>query len=195
MVNPGKKARALAAQNPASYMVFDLLALDGEDVRSPTLAQPRELLESLAQGWTPPLQLTPTTNDVATAQRWSMDYRLAGVEGLVVKGRSQRYRPGRRECGKDRAADLRPGRIARRCPRTGLGRRPVARRGLLQSIRRITRQGQILDGFARRLVRAPYDTWAARSRYDDGPCSASPQVRGHIVVVDVKGLEPMASRV
>lgn len=48
LVNPGKKAAGLAAQHPASFMVFDLLALDGEDFRRRTLAQRRDVLEALA---------------------------------------------------------------------------------------------------------------------------------------------------
>lgn len=59
LVNSGKKAAGLAAQHPASFMVFDLLALRGEDLRRRTLAQRREVLEALAQGWSPPLQLSP----------------------------------------------------------------------------------------------------------------------------------------
>lgn len=44
LVNPGKKAAGLAAQHPASFMVLDLLALNGEDLRRRTLAQRREAL-------------------------------------------------------------------------------------------------------------------------------------------------------
>lgn len=97
LVNPGKKSAGLAARHPASFMVFDLLALDGEDLRRRTLAQRREVLEALAEGWSPPLQLSPTTSDEAVARRWFVDYRPAGVEGLVVKGSAQLYRAGRRE--------------------------------------------------------------------------------------------------
>jgi ATP-dependent DNA ligase len=40
-------------------MIFDVLALDGEDLRRQPLARRREVLEELAEGWTPPLQLSP----------------------------------------------------------------------------------------------------------------------------------------
>ena len=107
LVNPGKKAAGLAAQHPASFMVFDLLALRGEDLRRRTLAQRREVLEALAQGWSPPLQLSPTTSDEAVAREWFVDYRPTGIEGLVVKGSTQLYRPGRREWVKVKSRETR----------------------------------------------------------------------------------------
>src|SRR5207245_8439129 len=57
----------------------------------------RAELESLAEAWAPPLQLSPVTADPDEAQRWSVDFRPAGVEGLVAKGAATRYQPGRRE--------------------------------------------------------------------------------------------------
>jgi ATP-dependent DNA ligase len=97
LANPGKKAAALAGQHPASFMVFDVLAANGRDLRHDTLERRREVLELLAQGWDPPLQLSPVTRDEETAREWFVDYRPAGIEGLVVKGGAQRYHPGRRE--------------------------------------------------------------------------------------------------
>ena len=46
------------------------------------------LLEALMADVRPPLQLTPQTDDPATAQQWLPDYALApvGVEGVVAKG-------------------------------------------------------------------------------------------------------------
>lgn len=97
LANPGKKAAALALEHPASFMVFDVLAANGQDLRNQTLEQRREVLELLAEEWSPPLQLSPVTRDEDTAREWFVDYRPAGIEGLVVKGGAQRYRPGRRE--------------------------------------------------------------------------------------------------
>lgn len=45
----------------------------------------------------PALQLSPTTDDEAIARQWFIDYRAPGVEGLVVQGSAQQYRPSRRE--------------------------------------------------------------------------------------------------
>lgn len=85
-----------ARQHPASYMAFDLLALDGQDLRGRPLRIRRTLLEELARDWMPPLQLSPITDDETLARRWMVQYRPAGVEGLVVKGAGTPYEPGRR---------------------------------------------------------------------------------------------------
>lgn len=46
----------------------------------------------------PPLQLTPVTDDIDEAREWfEVLPGATGVEGLVVKGASNRYTPGRRD--------------------------------------------------------------------------------------------------
>jgi ATP-dependent DNA ligase len=91
-------ARARAAEHPASFMVFDVLALAGEDLSSQPLRVRRARLEELGRQLAPPLQITPATTDRAVAETWMRDYAAAGVgvEGLVIKGLSSRYLPGRR---------------------------------------------------------------------------------------------------
>lgn len=85
----------LAKDHPASYVAFDLLAADGRDLRDRPWTQRRRRLEEVAR-WEPPLQLSPTTEDVEVATGWMADYRPAGIEGLVAKGRTTRYAPGQR---------------------------------------------------------------------------------------------------
>ena len=87
---------SLAAAHPATFMVFDVLAVGDVDVRSRRLHERREILEDLSTSWRPPLQLTPSTRDEQTARQWFADYRPAGVEGLVVKAATGVYAPGRR---------------------------------------------------------------------------------------------------
>lgn len=60
----------LVREHPASYAAFDLLAVAGHDIRDVPLAQRRELLEQLAAGWEPPLNLSPVTRNRAEALRW-----------------------------------------------------------------------------------------------------------------------------
>lgn len=83
---------------PAVFLAFDVLSVDDVDVREQPLRVRRPLLEKLAEGWHPPLQLTPQTADMDEARQWLADYAAAdvGVEGLVVKGFGQRYLPGQR---------------------------------------------------------------------------------------------------
>jgi ATP-dependent DNA ligase len=92
------RARALARTAPASYVVFDVLQLDGRDLAGQPLRIRRRRLEGLLPGLVPPLQVNPATRDRAVAQQWLGDHRAAGVgiEGLVIKGLAVRYQPGRR---------------------------------------------------------------------------------------------------
>ena len=93
----GRRSLRAAPGPPASYVAFDVLALDGADQRSLPYRQRRELLERLATDWAPPLQLCPSTSDRAEAMRWYEDYRPAGIEGLVIKSADGRYPIRRRD--------------------------------------------------------------------------------------------------
>jgi ATP-dependent DNA ligase len=92
------RARAKAAELPASFAAFDLLAANGIDLRTQRWTVRRQRLERLARDWVPPLQLTPVTADLDEATEWFEVLPAAlGVEGLVVKGAATRYTPGRRD--------------------------------------------------------------------------------------------------
>lgn len=57
----------------------------------------RQILEALFADHqlTPPWTLCPTTTDPAVAQEWLTEWTdVPGVEGVVVKSRAGRYRPG-----------------------------------------------------------------------------------------------------
>ena len=82
---------------PASYVAFDVLALDWQDQRGLSYAIRRARLERLAADWRPPLEICPNTADRDEATGWSTDYRPAGIEGLVIKSANGRYSTGRRE--------------------------------------------------------------------------------------------------
>ena len=97
MVAAAGRIAAQVSAAPASYVAFDLLAAGGEDLRRRTFTRRRAALEDLAGRWAPPLQLSPVTADPAEAEQWFADFRPAGIEGLVVKGASTRYAPGRRD--------------------------------------------------------------------------------------------------
>jgi len=94
LVSATSSLPGLVAKHPASLMVFDILAHRGSDLRGRPLRDRREVLEELAGQWRPPLQLSLSTTDEATARAWFVDYRPAGVEGLVVKGRLLQVHPG-----------------------------------------------------------------------------------------------------
>ncbi|HEX5598578.1 MAG TPA: ATP-dependent DNA ligase [Micromonosporaceae bacterium] len=85
-----------AAENPAHFVVFDLLAdADGRPLADQPLRRRRARLERLFAECPPALQLCPQTRDAAEARRWLAEWADAGVEGLVIKDLGQAYTPGK----------------------------------------------------------------------------------------------------
>jgi bifunctional non-homologous end joining protein LigD len=84
-------ARRLSASNPATYMVFDLLRLDGEDLTALAWEERRARLEGLGldSSWQVPAVYDDgqMLHDATLAQ---------GLEGVVSKRRSSKYFPDRR---------------------------------------------------------------------------------------------------
>jgi hypothetical protein len=78
--------RRLAPKQPASYVVFDLLAINQVDIRMMKLSERQKRLSALAERWRPSLQLSPVTDDPDEAWEWLDAFSYSGVEGLVVKG-------------------------------------------------------------------------------------------------------------
>lgn len=101
------RAAALASAQPASYAVFDLLAQDGQDLRTLPLAERRDRLVALLAPLGPPLQVVPQTLDPQLARAWYESLRPTGIEGLVIKRLDQPYRSGRGEWRKLRHSDTR----------------------------------------------------------------------------------------
>lgn len=93
-VTEGARARRLASRVPVTYLVFDLLHLDGRSTTELAWDERRKLLESLGlQGpaWaTPPAFVDVPAPDMVRAARGR------GLEGIVAKWRASRYQPGRR---------------------------------------------------------------------------------------------------
>lgn len=86
----------LAKETPASFVVFDLLAARGRDLRSKPQSERRDLLEKLVAGLGPPLYLTPMTRDRKTAARWLEQFEGAGLDGVIAKPPELPYQPGKR---------------------------------------------------------------------------------------------------
>ena len=86
----------LAAETPAAFVAFDLLAADGADVRTMPQAERRARLERLLAGAKPPLHLTPMTRDPAVAAEWLQRFEGAGLDGVMVKPAGGAYEPGKR---------------------------------------------------------------------------------------------------
>jgi ATP-dependent DNA ligase len=104
------RVRKLAADTPASLILFDLLEEEGEKLGPKPLAERRdrlaklsgrlhvataaERLEDLDPG--PDLLLTPWTDDLDVAERWFADEAGLGQDGIVAKRDDQPYLPGAR---------------------------------------------------------------------------------------------------
>jgi bifunctional non-homologous end joining protein LigD len=85
--------RRRARENPATYVIYDLLHLDGEDLTGAPYKRRRELLEGLeleGDAWRTPRAATAKIKELLAAAAGQ------GVEGLVLKRRSSAYAPGRR---------------------------------------------------------------------------------------------------
>lgn len=90
------RVRLLAAETPASYVAWDLLALGVEDLRSTPQAERRARLETVLGAARPPIHLTPATRDRATAADWFDRFEGAGLDGVIAKRLDAGYKPGKR---------------------------------------------------------------------------------------------------
>ncbi len=90
------RVRLLAAQTPASFVAWDLLALGDEDLRGMPQGERRARLERVLAGARPPLHLTPATTERATAADWFERFEGAGLDGVVAKRLEAPYQPGKR---------------------------------------------------------------------------------------------------
>ena len=89
------RIRRLAAETPAWFIAFDLLALGDEDLRSRPLRERRRVLvESIAPHQQ--VALTPQTADLDTARGWFERFEGAGLDGVMAKAGEGGYRPGER---------------------------------------------------------------------------------------------------
>ncbi|WP_262500290.1 ATP-dependent DNA ligase [Phycicoccus endophyticus] len=86
----------LAAQTPARFVAFDLLALGDDDLTGRPFAERRALLERALADARPPVHLTPATSDPEVAAAWFTEFEGAGLDGLVAKPVDGRYEPDRR---------------------------------------------------------------------------------------------------
>jgi len=90
------RVNRLAEEIPASFVAFDLLAIDDEDLRLVPFRDRRQRLEAALQTVAPPLYLTPTTADHATAAEWFVLFEGAGLDGLIAKPLDGLYEENKR---------------------------------------------------------------------------------------------------
>jgi ATP-dependent DNA ligase len=86
----------LAKETPAAFVAFDLLAIDGRDIRAARQSERRARLEQLLGGAEPPIHLTPVTSDRVVASEWLTRFEGAGLDGVIAKPEQGTYQPGKR---------------------------------------------------------------------------------------------------
>ena len=90
------RVNMLAAESPASFVAWDLLALGDEDLRAVPQGERRARLETVLGAAEPPVHLTPATTDRELATDWFDRFEGAGLDGVVAKRLDAKYQPGKR---------------------------------------------------------------------------------------------------
>ncbi len=90
------RVKLLAAETPASFVAWDLLALGDEDLRTLPLRARRERLEQALAAAVPPVHVSPATHDRAVAEDWFRRFEGAGLDGVMAKRLDSPYSAGER---------------------------------------------------------------------------------------------------
>ncbi|PYQ25377.1 MAG: ATP-dependent DNA ligase [Acidobacteria bacterium] len=90
------RVKLLAEQTPVSYVAWDLLALDDDDLRDVPLEERRRKLEEVMKRAKPPVHLSPVTQDRALAEDWFQRFEGAGLDGVMAKRLDSTYSAGER---------------------------------------------------------------------------------------------------
>ena len=85
------RVNLLAEQTPASFVAFDLLAVDEEDLTGVEFSERRSRLEQLLGDAEPPIHVTPGTTDRAIAEDWFDRFEGAGLDGVMAKPLADPY--------------------------------------------------------------------------------------------------------
>ena len=86
----------LAKETPASFVAFDVLAINDRNVMSASQSERRALLEKALNEVKPPVHLTPMTRDRPIALQWLEHFEGAGLDGVIAKPADIPYEPGKR---------------------------------------------------------------------------------------------------
>ena len=86
----------LSGQTPASFVAFDLLALEDADLTGEPFEHRRAELEKALAAARPPVHVTPVTRDIDQAGVWFDQFEGAGLDGLIAKPPQLHYQPDKR---------------------------------------------------------------------------------------------------
>ncbi|MAT04204.1 MAG: ATP-dependent DNA ligase [Acidimicrobiaceae bacterium] len=89
------RVQRLAAETPAQFVAFDLLALGDDDLTGRPMRDRRALLERELRP-NDSVHLTPATTDRGVAEQWFTRFEGAGLDGIMAKPLDGEYLPGKR---------------------------------------------------------------------------------------------------
>ncbi len=96
-VHPAEnRIRLLAERTPASFVAFDLLAVDDHDLLQVPFGERRKALEGVGEAFVHPIHLSQVTDDIDLARRWLVEFEGAGLDGVVAKPLAAAYEPNKR---------------------------------------------------------------------------------------------------
>lgn len=90
------RVATLAAETPAMFIGFDLLAREDADLTRRPFAERRAALVDLLSDVPHPVHVTRTTDDPSVAERWLREFEGAGLDGVIAKPLASAYAPGKR---------------------------------------------------------------------------------------------------
>jgi ATP-dependent DNA ligase len=90
------RVEKLAADNPASFVAFDILALGDRDLMAAPLSERSAALREALARARPPVHLSPQTDDPALARDWFHRFEGAGLDGVMAKPLAGPYEPNKR---------------------------------------------------------------------------------------------------
>jgi ATP-dependent DNA ligase len=90
------RVKLLSQETPASFIGFDLLALDDTDYTQRPFDERRTTLEECLARANAPIHLTPATRDHQMAVQWFSQFEGAGLDGVVAKPLAGTYQPDKR---------------------------------------------------------------------------------------------------
>ncbi|RBY90900.1 hypothetical protein DQ240_01305 [Blastococcus sp. TF02A-26] len=164
MHRTGPEVRGMAAAAPVTYLVFDVLALDGEDLTGLPYEQRRERLDDLqpsGERWVATPWFRGGGADVHAASREN------GLEGVVAKRLDSVYRPGVRAPEWRKVKHLRMQSVVVGGWRPGQGRRAGGVGSLLVGVHdddgRLVYAGHVGTGFTDAALRDLDPLLTARS--------------------------------
>jgi ATP-dependent DNA ligase len=85
----------LSRETPARLVAFDLIALEGDDLRERPFRERRALLVKLLGAPGATIRATPATRDAAVARGW-LEGAGSAIDGVMAKPADLPYRPGAR---------------------------------------------------------------------------------------------------